>query len=153
MQKFSKIIFIDEENTRLGPVTCALFKKKARAAGLDKYDILSRGTVVLFPEPVDKKIVEIGKSYDIDLTSYSARAIEEKDFGKENLVLSLDSGSKKKVYDRFPSAENVYTLKEYLGSSGDIKPPLGGTIEDYQTVMNIVGGLLDSLIKKLQEED
>lgn len=153
MQKFGKIIFLDEENTRLGPITGALFKKKARAAGLDKYDIASRGTVVLFPEPVNQKIVEIGKTYDIDLTSYSAIAIAEKDFGKECLVLSLDSASKKKVYDRFPSAVNVYTLKEYLGSSGDIKPPLGGTIEDYQMVLNIVGGLLDSLIKKLQEED
>lgn len=153
MQNFSKIVFIDEENTRLGPLTAALFKKKARAAGLDKYDILSRGTVVLFPEPVNQKIIEIAKNYDIDLTPYSAIAVAEKDFGNENLVLSLDNASKKKVYDKFPSAVNVYTLKEYLGSSGDIKPPLGGTIEEFQTVMNIVDGLLDSLIKKIQGEE
>ncbi|MBR5930782.1 MAG: hypothetical protein IKZ95_02015 [Lachnospiraceae bacterium] len=153
MLKYKRIIFLDEENTRLSPLTAALFKRKARQAGLEDLSVLSRGTVVLFPEPVNQKIAEVAKQYEIDLSAYSARALREKDFTEETLVLTMDNASKMKAYARFASAGNVYTLKEFLGSSGDLKLPLGGTVEEYKTVMDIVSGLLDSLVKKFAASD
>ena len=149
MLKYKRIIFLDEENTRLSPLTAALFKRKVRQAGMDGLTVLSRGTVVLFPEPVNQKILEVAKTYEIDLSAYAARQLKENDFTDQTLVLTMDNASKMKAYARFASAGSVFTLKEFLGSSGDLKRPLGGTVEEYKTVMDIVSGLLDSLVKKL----
>ncbi len=153
MLKYKRIIFLDEENTRLSPLTAAVFKKKVRQAGIEGLNILSRGTVVLFPEPVNQKMSEVAKKYDIDLSSYVARAITETDFSGETLILTMDNASKVKAYGKYSSASNVFTLKEFLGSNGDLKLPLGGTVEEYKTVMDIVSGLLDKLVKKLAETE
>ena len=151
--KYKRIIFLDEENTRLSPLTAAIFQKKAEENGLGEMKVLSRGTVVLFPEPVNQKIREVATQFDIDLSSYTATAITEKDFSEGTLVLTMDNASKVRTYGKIPIASNVFTLKEFLGSSGDLKLPLGGTVEEYKTVMDIVSGLLDTLIKKLLIEE
>lgn len=149
MPNYRRIIFLDEENTRLSPLTAALFKKKMRQAGYEGLRVSSRGRVVLFPEPVNQKIGEVARQYYIDLSSYTAREINESDFSAQTLVLTMDNATKVKTYEKYTSAANVFTLKEFLGSSGDLKLPLGGTVEEYKTVMDIVSGLLDNLVRKL----
>ncbi len=152
MSRFNRVVFLDEDNTRLSPIASVLFKKKVRASSLEGLNIASRGNVVLFPEPVNQKVVEIAKENDADLSSYAALALTEEDFSDKTLILAMDNQSKAMAYDRFASAVNVYTLKEYLGSSGDLKLPMGGTIEEYRTVVEILKGLLDNLVRKFEEE-
>ncbi len=154
MPNYRRIIFLDEENTRLSPLTAALFKKKLREAGCEGLRVSSRGRVVLFPEPVNQKIGEVARQYFyIDLSSYTAKGITEADFSAQTLVLTMDNATKVKTYEKFTAAANVFTLKEFLGSSGDLKLPLGGTVEEYKTVMDIVSGLLDNLVRKLFAEE
>lgn len=149
MKKFNRIIFLDEENTRLSPITAALFQQKLENAGKENIEVCSRGNVVLFPEPVNQKIARIAVSYGFDLSEYSAVQMEEKDLTQETLVLAMDAASKAMVYENFSHASNIYTLKEYIGSAGDLKLPLGGTVDEYATIIEIISGLLDLLIEKL----
>lgn len=152
MKQFRKIIFLDEENTRLSPITEVLFRQKLTNAGKEAPAVCSRGNVVLFPEPVNQKICRISKAYGLDLSGYSAVPFEERDLSPDTLVLAMDSASKQAVYERYANARNVYTLKEFLGSSGDLKLPLGGTVDEYATIIEIISGLLDLLVEKLFEE-
>lgn len=153
MRFWDKIIFLDEDNTKLSPVTEMLFKQKLAESFEETPDICSRGNVVLFPEPVNQKIVQVAKAYRIDLSEYCAVQLSERDLSGKTLVLALDASSKAMVYERYSNASNIYTLKEYLGSAGDLKLPLGGTLEEYATIIEILSGLLDALIDKLQAEE
>ncbi len=153
MRKYKKLIFLDEDNTRLSPITEVLFKQKLNAAGIDDLEVCSRGNVVLFPEPVNQKIARISGAYGLDLSDYAAVMLEEKDLTPDTLTLSMDAAGKEMVYEKFPNAVNIYTLKEFLGSSGDLKLPIGGTIDEYATIIEILSGLLDLLIEKLYEEE
>ena len=122
MPNYRRIIFLDEENTRLSPLTAALFKKKMRQAGVEGLGVSSRGRVVLFPEPVNQKIGEVAKmEYHIDLSSYTAREITEADFSAQTLVLTMDNATKVKTYEQFTSAANVFTRKEWLGLGKEIR--------------------------------
>lgn len=152
MKKFNRIIFLDEDNTKLSPITEVLFRQKLENAGEESIVVCSRGNVVLFPEPVNQKIARISKSYGQDLSEYSAIGLEKTDLSPDTLVLTMDAASKDMVYDQYTNAVNVYTLKEYLGSSGDLKLPLGGTVDEYATIIEIISGLLDLLAVKIQEE-
>lgn len=155
MRSFNRIIFLDEENTKLSPITEVLLRQKLLDAGKTEISVCSRGNVVLFPEPVNQKIARISKSYGMDLSEYSAIQMEEKDLTPETLTLALDASSKTMAYETYANAKNIYTLKEYLGSAGDLKLPLGGTVDEYATIIEIISGLLDLLIEKLfsEEED
>lgn len=149
MRTINRIVFLDEENTRLSPITAALFWQKLESIGKEELEVCSRGNVVLFPEPVNQKIARISAAYGLDLSGYSAVQMEEKDLTPDSLILAMDAASKEMVYDTYSNASNIYTLKEYLGSTGDLKLPLGGTVDEYATIIEIISGLLDLLIEKL----
>jgi len=153
MKKYSKIIFLDEDNTRLSPVTEVLFRQKLKEAEKDDLLVCSRGIVVLFPEPVNQKLVRISKAYGLDLSEYHAVELKESDLSDDTLTLAMDLSCKDMAYEKFPMASNIYTLKEFLGSSGDLKLPLGGSVDEYATIVEIISGLLDLLIEKLYNED
>ena len=153
MRVWNKIIFLDEDNTKLSPITEQLFRKKLAPHEEDAPAVFSRGNVVLFPEPVNQKIAEVAKSYEIDLSDYSAVQLSEEDLSPGTLVLAMDAASKAMVYDHYANAANIYTLKEYLGSAGDLKLPLGGTVEEYATIIGIISGLLDVLLERLYSEN
>ncbi len=153
MRIWNKIIFLDEDNTKLSPITEQMFRKKLAPYAEDAPAVCSRGNVVLFPEPVNQKIGEVAKSYEIDLSDYSAVQLSEEDLSPGTLVLAMDASSKAMVYEHYANAANIYTLKEYLGSAGDLKLPLGGTIEEYATIIGIISGLLDVLLERLYNEN
>ncbi len=151
MIDYKKIIFLDEENTRLSPITEEMLRLKLREKGLQSPEVCSRGNVVLFPEPVNQKIVQVAKNKGLDLSEYSAKQLDETDLGADVLVLALDSQSRTKVFENFTSAGSVYLFKEYLGSTGDLKLPIGGTVDDYTVIVDMIGGLLDVLIEKITD--
>lgn len=153
MPRFNKVIFLDEDNTRLSPITEVLFRQKMEEQGKTGIFVCSRGNVVLFPEPVNQKIAKIAAGYGFDLSGYSAKELTDTDLTSKTLTLTMDAAGKAAVYEKFSGAANIYTLKEYLGSAGDLKLPLGGSIDEYATIIEIISGLLDVLLDKLFEEN
>lgn len=150
--KYRKVIFIDEENTRLSPFTAVLFRKKMIDTGL-ALQSASRGTVVLFPEPANQKVADLAIGFGVTLQHHRATMLSPEDFSEDTLMLALDSTSKKRAFDIQTGMGNIYTLKEYVGESGDLRLPLGEPKEKYETVCENIDRLLNALADKLIEEE
>lgn len=148
MGKFKKIIFLDEENTLLSPYAEAMARMRLTELRINEILVSSRGNVVLFPEPVNQKVSAIAQEKGLSLTYHKAVAIRSEDFSENTLVLSMDEENKARVYHNYTKALNVFTIKEYLGKSGSLKLPIGGTIEEYEAVLKELEELLESLIEK-----
>ncbi len=153
MSKYKKVVILDEENTALGPLMAALLTRTLNENQIDSIEVSDVGNVVLFPEPINPKIDIIAQYYNIDLSEHVAKQLDESYFEDGVVILALDKDSKDKAYSNFPNATNVYTLKEFLGSTGDIKAPMGGTIGDYQKISDVAKGLIENLVQKLKEEE
>lgn len=147
-----KVVFIDEENTGLGPFAATLFKKKS-IEGHVNVSSDSRGTVVLFPEPVNRKLAQIAIGYGISLDHHAAVQLNNEDFEGDVLLLALDNSSKKRVFEINNGFSNIFTLKEFLGEAGDIKLPIGEPIEKYEIVCEMIDRLTSNLIEKLKDEE
>lgn len=148
MSKFRKIIFLDEGNTILSPLAEGLMRLKLAKRGKSDIQVASRGSVVLFPEPVNPKIVEIAQIHGIHLLNYKAREIKESDFSESTLILTMDEMDKNRLYQKYKSAVNVFSIKSYLEKQGDLFPPIGGSIEEYANVCRELDLLLESLAEK-----
>lgn len=147
-----KVIFIDEDNTGLAPFAAALFRKKA----IDLSSSIvadSRGTVVLFPEPVNRKIAAIAIKYGVYLNDHQAVALSDPDFAPEVLMLALDSASQKRAFAAHSGFSNIFILKEYVGETGDVRVPLGESEDKYEAVCETIARLMDYLIEKLKDEE
>lgn len=153
MTRFNTIIFLDEEGTGLSPYAEVLLKWKLKDRKIFGLSVYSKGNVVLFPEPANQKIVELARIKGLSLEGYTAKALEGNEFSERTLILSFSAESKQKVYDNFPNAANVYMLREFVGEAGDIRLPLGGTIEEYDAVCSIVDRVTDRLLEQLTESN
>ena len=153
MGKFKKIIFLDEDNTMLGPYAEAVLRRRLAQLGLNRIQVASRGRVVLFPEPVNQKICLIAHHMGITLETHMASQIRPSDFSDTTLVLVMDEDSKNRIYRKYKEAVNVFTLKSYVDVKGGLKLPIGGDIKEYEAVCRELDGLLELLIEKETDHD
>lgn len=149
--KYKKIIFLDEENTFWSPLAEMLLKQKLErcSAFTGEVHIVSRGNVVLFPEPANQKAAEIACENGLSISDHAAVQMTNEDFSEDTLVLALDNDSKLKAYSKYTEAAKVFTLREYVGQHGDIKFQPGRAVAEYADVYNVLDQTLEMLKDKL----
>jgi len=148
MNKYKKIIFVCTGNTCRSPMAEAIFK---RLSNTDDYEVCSRGLVVLFPEPLNPKAEIVLKKHDLELNNHVARGLRASDIDDDTLILTMTAAHQKKVFELFPDAKEVYTIKEFAGEMGDVIDPYGGSLVDYEDCYIELGRLVKKTIYKLNE--
>lgn len=128
MSRYQKVIFVSTGGTCRSVLAKAVYKSINQD---DKLEIEARGMVVLFEEPANPKAVAIAKSKNLDIEKEKSIPLSAEDFGDETLVLVMTDLLKKKVYEEFESAVNVYSIREFTGEALDVEAPFGGELVDY----------------------
>lgn len=128
MSRYNRIIFVSTGGTCRSILAKAIYSKLNSD---ENVSIESRGTVVLFEEPANPKAVAIAKSKGIDIMEEKSIQLTGEDFGDDVLVLVMTDLLKKKVYEDFDNAVNVYSIREFTGEAIDVEAPFGGELVDY----------------------
>ena len=151
---YRRVIFVCEDNLTSSPMAAAILQNISRIPNLE---VLSRGLVVLFPEPYNPKIYGILFKHQMLMPNGTAKALEEKDFASDTLVLAMNREEKQKILTGYKNAENVYTVMEYAGGSGDLMNPYGGDADlyrlFYESMNNWVSQVENTLFQEIQEEE
>ncbi len=151
MSNINKVIFVCVGNTCRSPMAATIM-----STFLQGTDILvqSRGMVVLFPEPYNPKAVAVASKHGMIMVNDSAKQIENEDFDNNTLVLVMNNNMKKKLYDKYDRAINVYTLSEYAGE-GDVEvlDPYGKGMEEYNRCFEQLYILLEKAARNIIGED
>lgn len=143
---FERLIFVCRENTSRSIMAEAIYKSISENV---KPEVISRGMVVLFPEPVNSKVITVLENHDLLPARESSAPLEKEDFTNKTLVLTMTEKIKKQILKAYPDQKNVYSLKEFVGEVGDIKDPYGGTLLDYEDCFNELVMLIKKTIYKL----
>ena len=128
MGRYQKLIFVSMGGTCRSILAKAIYNNMGKE---DELKAESRGMVVLFSEPVNPKAVAIAKSKGIDIDKENSQPLEEEDFGDDTIVLVMTDLLKKQVYEKFKSAVNVYSIREFTGEALDVESAFGGELVDY----------------------
>lgn len=152
MKRYQKLIFIDSTDTTRSPMAEIIMKKKFLLAPLD---ILSRGLVVLFSEPINQKAEAILISNGFDPKEHSSRPLVQEDIGDGEgvLLLAMEESIREKVLEEFSNIKHLYTLTEFVGVKGDVFPLYGEPLIEYGQYYKVLDALLDGLVIKLNEEE
>lgn len=140
MNTFNKIIVVSNEDKSRGPMAAAILGSLLKDRG---FMIESRGLVVLFPEPYNPKAIETGKEKGMHLQSTFSRQLDASDFGMNTLVLTMEEKQKEKIYSKFSTARNVFTLCEFAGETDKILPnPYGKDETAYRECFDELYGVV-----------
>lgn len=143
MKKFGKIIFVSMNNTCRGPMAEVIMKMLTKHKELE---IISRGLIVLFPEPCNPKAVAVLRSKGIILDNRSSVELTEAEITDDTLILALGIKEKEMLIEKYDPA-NLYTISEFAGEPGGIVDPYGKDIDSYKECADV----LTDRIKKIDE--
>lgn len=124
----NKVIFVCSDNTCASNMAEAIFKSVLEDQDIE---VCSRGMVVLFPEPVNPKAVAVLKSRNLVMERTESEGLAFDDIEGHPLILTMTESQKNRLIESYPGAADVFTLREFVGSSGDISLPVGGSLADY----------------------
>jgi protein-tyrosine phosphatase len=116
-------------------------------------EVLVRGLVVLFPEPLNQKAEAVMISNGITMEGFMSSQITAEDFGEDTLVLTMEAQQRQKLLEMFPEAqeENVQVLTELVGDELEILDPYGGTLQAYGLCFETMNKSIKKLVKLLNE--
>lgn len=120
---------------------------------LSELKILSRGLVVLFPEPVNPKAEAVLVSHGLTAKEHTARQLRQEEITPRTLILTMEDSHKEKVWSTYSDAGNVFTLTEFVGAKGDLIPLYGEPLSSYGRSLEVIEILVNELAAKLNEEE
>jgi protein-tyrosine-phosphatase len=145
MTDFRKIIFVCKENVSLSPmaewVTKSILMDKSK-------EIVSRGLVVLFPEPRNLKVTDVLVRHGVPCAEQVSQELDASEVDEHTLVITMNFPEKVKIVEDFGMKE-VYTLKEFVDEEGDMTDPYGGDEEAYDAFFLEIRDLLYKMKHRL----
>lgn len=144
MKEFDRIIFVGRGGNCREVMAAEILKSKPLYY---HPEILARGEVVLFPEPLNQKAEAVLISRGFQLKDFMSVQLTEEDITDNTLILTFQKTMMEKLKKRFPSAENIYVLTEVSGDELEIFDPCGQEITTY----GLCYEALDKSVQKLAD--
>ena len=116
-------------------------------------EILPRGLVVLFPEPLNQKAEAVMISNGLPTEGYMSQPHTAEDLEENTLILTIEKKQQQKVLEMFPEAKGieVYVLTEYVGDELEIADPYGGTLQMYGLCYEMLSSSIRKFVNMLNE--
>ena len=150
--KYKKVIFVCNDNTCRGPMAEVIFKRFAAEMDMEA---VSRGIVVLFPEPSNPKAEMVLRNHELLLENHTSKRIAKEDLLENTLILTMTDKEKKSVLEEFEevlAAFDVFSVKEFTDEEGDVIDPYGGDLMDYENCYMDLARIIKKTVVKLHGE-
>ena len=148
MENIKRIVFVCESATCRAPMAAAILSRQRLASDIE---IISRGVLVLLPEPLNQKAEAVMISNGITLENYRSRELAAEDLTEDTLVLAMQQSQKDKIIEKF-AHENVFLLNEYVGDELEIMDPYGGMVQSYGLCFEMLQKSIQKLIVILNKK-
>lgn len=127
---WDKVIFVCKSDTCRAPMAAALLRECSLKGEID---IISRGLVVLFPEPLNQKAAAVLISNGINMDNYMSEQLTAEDVDDHTLVLVMEEKHIPQVLaiigeEKLPQVQVLTTL---VGEELEIMDPYGAPLPSY----------------------
>lgn len=138
-KRYRKVILAGEDNICESIMAEAILKSVAAGRPLE---IISRGLVVLFPEPINPKAAQILEQNHLTPSKSYSEELTPDDITEDTLILTLKESQAHKILAGMELGCDVATLRGFVGYKGDPVTP-SGDLSCYQDAFEH----LDLLVK------
>lgn len=139
MKRYRRVVLAGADNVCESIMAEAILKN---IVGERPLEVLSRGLVVLFPEPLNPKAVATLEANHLTAAKNYSEELKAEDMTPDTLVLTLKESQAQKIISSMNPDCDVATLRGFVGYKGDPVTP-SGDMENYQLAFEH----LDLLVK------
>lgn len=148
MDKLERIIFVGRSGTCREPMAMGILNDISLK---EDVEVLARGLVVSFPEPMNGKAEAVLISNGVNLKDFTSQKLMNEDITERTLVLTMERKQREKVLANFENThiENVYVLTDFVGDELEIIDPYGGSLQSYGLCYESLRKSIKKLVKIL----
>ena len=146
-----RIIFVGKNGSSRSPMAASIFESLDE----DKdYEVLARGLLVQFPEPLNPKTEAVLAGNGIEIEEFSATQLSDDDINSSTIIFAMEETLRSKVLEGYEKAneDNTFTLSSYVGGELEIPNPYGGDLQLYGLCYEVLKDTLTKLIDLLKQE-
>ncbi len=145
-----RIIFVAKSGTSREPMAAGIMNEFVLKKPVE---ILARGLVVQFPEPMNQKAEAVLISNGINTEGFTSKQLDIEEVTENTIILTMESGYRDKVLELYPeiNPEHVYVLSEFVGDELEILDPYGGALQNYGLCYESLRMTIKKLVKILNE--
>ena len=150
MKQYKRIIFVGRSGNYREPMALGIFKDCFLT---EEIEVLARGLVVAFAEPMNQKAEAVLISNGISLEGFTSVQLTEKDITEDTLVLAMESAHRERILNQMPNVkeDQVFVLTEFVGDELEIIDPYGGSLQAYGLCYESLRKTIKKLVKVLNE--
>lgn len=150
MIPYKKIIFVCRSNSAMSIMAAAIMNHlQENFPENERVTAISRGLVVLFPEPINPKVIAVVNNNNVRLQRETTRELAKSDITEDSLIVTMNASEKKMLEEKYPGVLNLYQLRDFSGEGGEVNEPYGGSIQDYQNVFEHIDLMIKLMIEKI----
>ena len=152
MKQYNRVMFVTGNGTCRAPMAAGILGEYNLKRPVE---IVARGMVVLFPEPMNQKAEAVLISNGINMEGYTSTQLAEEDFTEDTLVLVMEHTQLEKLLEKYKNAdpENVFVLTELVGDELEIINPYGGLLQAYGLCYETLRKTILKLVNLLNEAE
>ena len=144
MEEIKRVIFAAGSGTSRAPMAAAIMKQMTEGKDID---VLARGVVVLFPEPMNQKTEAVLISNGIAPDNFAAEQLTAADIVPGTLILTMDEAQRVKVIEEIEGAST------YVGDEIEVVDPYGASLQTYGLCFEVLKKSIEKLLAKLETDD
>lgn len=148
--RYNRIIFVAQSGTSREPMAAGIMKDLNADSNLE---ILARGLVVQFPEPLNQKAEAVMISNGISTEGFTSAQFKPEEVTPETAIFTMETVHRERLLELYDtvSPSQVFVLSEFVGEELEILDPYGGQLPNYGLCYETLRNTIKKLIKKLYE--
>ena len=146
-----RIIFTAQTGNCREAMAAAILRDLMPDGGIE---ILARGLVVLFPEPMNQKAEAVLIANGLQVRDFVSRPLTREDITEDTMVFTMEEKHKKRVLEQFPDVreDQVEVLPYFVGDELETVDPYGGQLANYGLCLESLKLMLKKLVSWLEEQ-
>lgn len=152
MKTYNRIIFVGKSGTSREPMAKGILEDFSLKHPVE---VLAKGLVVQFSEPINQKAEAILISNGIHMEGFVSVQLTEEDLTDETLILTMERSQKEKLLELYGEdrEEDIQVLTELVGDELEILDPYGGALPSYGLCYETLRKSIKKLVKLLNENE
>ncbi len=148
-----KILIVGERNVARSFLAETILRGILSARGRNDIEVISRGLVVLFSEPVSLAVLNILKKHNYNIEAFRSTQLEEEDFEGTDLILTMSKEQELSVKEQLTDHDiKCFCLSEFIDSDEQIKKLSKDTEEASEAAFRQMEEMMTKAADRIERE-